>query len=425
MGEMATGFKDKLLLRGTDHHRLIHNRSFVLLWSGQTVSWFGDAFFNLAVMWVVWTETQSTLQTAIIQAVWQLPDALFAPLAGVIADRWDRKSIMVVTSVVAAVVVVAVAVVIAVLGHLPPWVAFVAIFKLNSLTTFMSPARASIMPAVVGRDLLVTASGLHSSAMNAASSLGSVVAGILVAKAGAVWALVIDALSFLFVALCVVAARLPKRTTSPPSDGRPLAPGASLVRDLRSGWRAISERPVIRSLLWLGVLLNISSFTGPLWPALVQERLDGGAASYGVLLAAGLVGGVFGGVLAGPIERRIGAGRVVAWGWSMAGVATLGVAASTWLPVTLVLEVIGIFGLTVGGVASGAIMVIFVPDEVRGRVLGISRGMGVATIPVAAVAAGWLAGIIGVVPLFVIGGAYTLAVGVLAWANPHLRAAQI
>jgi DHA3 family macrolide efflux protein-like MFS transporter len=155
---------DTLLLRGSDHARLLHNRAFVQLWSGQTVSIFGDALFNLAVMWVVWTEARSTLQTAIIQAVWQLPDALFAPLAGIIADRWDRKSFMVITSIVAAVVVGAVATVIAITGHLPAVVAFVAIFKLNSLTTFISPARASIMPAVVGRDLLVTASGMFNAA---------------------------------------------------------------------------------------------------------------------------------------------------------------------------------------------------------------------------------------------------------------------
>ncbi len=91
----------------------------MLLWSGQSVSYFGDAFFNLAVMWVVWSETQSTLQTAIIQAVWHIPDITFAPLAGVLADRWDRKAIMVTTNVGAAAVVGAVALVVVLVGHLP------------------------------------------------------------------------------------------------------------------------------------------------------------------------------------------------------------------------------------------------------------------------------------------------------------------
>lgn len=155
-----TGLLVRLLPIQGDHRRLLRNRALLLLWSGQTVSTFGDAFFNLAVMWVVWTETQSILQTAVIQALWHLPDMLFAPIAGVLADRWDRKAIMVWTNVLAKVIVGTVGVVMVLSCTLPVVVAFAAIFKLNSLTTFLGPARTSIMPAVVGRDLLVTAWGL-------------------------------------------------------------------------------------------------------------------------------------------------------------------------------------------------------------------------------------------------------------------------
>ena len=114
------GLKDKLLHITESHRRLFRNRAFVLLWGGQTVSVFGDAFFNLAVMWVVWSETQSTLQTAIIQAVWHIPDVIFAPLAGVLTDRWDRKAIMVTTSLAAAGVVGAVALLVVLAVKLMP-----------------------------------------------------------------------------------------------------------------------------------------------------------------------------------------------------------------------------------------------------------------------------------------------------------------
>ena len=139
MAGQTVGLMGKLLLITAGHRRLFRNPSFVLLWSGQTVSVFGDAFFNLAVMWVVWSETQSTLQTAIIQAIWHLPDVIFAPLAGVLADRWDRKAIMVTTSLAAAAVVGAVALLLVLIGHLPPIIAFIAIFKLNSLTSVHEP----------------------------------------------------------------------------------------------------------------------------------------------------------------------------------------------------------------------------------------------------------------------------------------------
>ena len=422
------GLKDRALRTTDGHRRLFRNPSFTLLWSGQSVSYFGDAFFNLAVTWVVWTETQSTLQTAIIQAVWHIPDVIFAPLAGVLADRWDRKAIMVTTNVAAVAVVGAMVLIIVVVGHLPPVVAFVAIFKLNGLTTFMNPARASIMPSLVGRDLLTTAQGLFSTARETAQLLGSAAAGLLIAAANAVWALVIDAVSFAFVALCIAIARLPGRPapTGPASDeARPGLSPMTMARDLREGWRTIAGLPVVRALLWLGVLINVGSFIGPLWPALVQERLGGGAGAYGVLLAVSTAGGIIAGLIAGPLERRFGAGRILASGWSLAGICGLGIAASTWLPVTMVLGFVEATSLIASLVASSAIMITAVPEEYRGRVFGMVRSLSVVLLPASALAGGLIAEFVDIWIMFAAAGSLTLALSIVAWASPHVRTARI
>ena len=427
MAGLTAGFADRLLRITAGHRRLFRNPSFVLLWSGQSVSYFGDAFFNLAVMWVVWFETQSTLQTAIIQAVWHIPDVIFAPLAGVLADRWDRKAIMVTTNVAAAAVVGAVVLIVVVVGHLPPVVAFVAIFKLNGLTSFMNPSRASLMPSVVGRDLLTTAQGLFSTARETASLVGSAAAGLLLAAAGAVWALIVDAASFAFVALCIAIAQLPGRPapSAASNEARPRLSPLTVARDLREGWRTAAGLPVVRALLWLGVLINVGSFIGPLWPALVQQRLDGGAAYFGVLLAAATAGGLLGGLVAGPLERRLGAGRVVASGWALAGLCTLGIAASTWLPVTMALGLVEAAALTAGMVANGAIMITAVPEEYRGRVFGMVRSMSVVLIPASALAGGWIAEFVEIWIMFAAAGSLTLALAMLAWANFHVRTARV
>ena len=427
MASQAVGLKEELLLITAGHRRLFRNPSFVLLWSGQTVSIFGDAFFNLAVMWVVWSETQSTLQTAIIQAIWHLPDVLFAPLAGVLADRWDRKAIMVTTSLAAAAVVGAVALLVMLIGHLPPIVAFVAIFKLNSLTTFMNPARASVMPSLVGRDLLTTAQGLFSTARETASLAGSAAAGLLIAAASAVWALAVDAASFLFVALCIALARLPVRAapSAASNEARPRLSLGSVAQDLREVWRTATGLPVVRALLWLSVLINIASFMGPLWPALVQERLGGGAGSFGMLLAAGTAGGMVGGLLAGPLERRLGAGRVLASGWSLSGACTLGIAISTWMTATVVLEFVETASLTASMVASGAITITAVPEEYRGRLFGVSRSLSVVLIPASALAGGLIAEFVEIWIMFAAGGGLILALALTAWVNPHVRNARI
>ena len=410
---------------GGDHRRLFGNRSFALLWGGQTASVFGDAFFNLAVMWVVWSETQSTLLTAVVQAVWHIPDAIFAPLAGVLADRWDRKGIMVATNATAAVVVLSVAVVVIAVGHLPPVVAFVAVFKLNSLTAFLNPARASVMPSIVGRELIASAQGMFSTARQVASLVGSAAAGLLIAAAGAVWALVIDAVSFMFVTLCIAIAQIPGRTTMSSDESSQRLSVRSVALDLRDGWRTASRQPVVRALLWLGVLINVGSFMGPLWPALVQRQLGGGSVDYGLLEATGVAGGMLGGLLAGSIERRFGAGRTVALGWSVAGACIVGIAVSSYLPATMILEFIDSFGFVVAGVASGAIMIVSVPEEYRGRVFGIVRGLGVVLIPVSALAGGWIAEYVEISIMYAVGGFFTLTLGILALANSSLRTARV
>lgn len=407
--------------KGSVYRQVLRNRAWMLLWSGQTVSTVGDTFFNLAVVWAVYTQSGSALRTAVIQVVWQLSSTLFSPLAGALTDRWDRKRIMIIANVLSAVVVGVLAAVIFAQGQVSPLVIFVAVFLLNSLNTFFAPATFSIMPEVVGRDLLVTASGLFSSARQVASLIGSALAGVVIVAVGVAWAVVADALSFLFAALSIAVAPLPARTLSPSSsEKRP-----SLLHEVIDGWRTIVGQPVVWVLVWLAVLINVASFMGPLIPALVRLRLHGGAEVYGTLQAVSIIGGMSGGALAGVLERRLGAGRLLAAGWSLAGVCVLGIAASTSLPLTVVLQATQAFGLIVSGVSINALMQALVPENYRGRVYGFTAGLAVVAIPLSALTGGWLADLLGPAPLFAVGGAWILGVAGLAWSNRHIRTARI
>jgi MFS transporter, DHA3 family, macrolide efflux protein len=292
---------------------------------------------------------------------------------------------------------------------LSPVAVVVAIFLLNSLNPFFGPARYSVMPQVVGRDLLATAAGLFKTVQQGANFLG------------AAWAVAGDAFSFLVAALAVLAVPLPARTIAPAArKERP-----PVWREVADGWRAIAGRPVVRAMVWLNLLVNVPSFLGPLYPALVSQRLHGGAAAYGTLEAVGVVGTVAGGALAGMLERRLGAGRLLVFGWALAGACVLGMAGSTALPVTAALVLVQGFVLTVGGVSMGALTQVLIPEHYRGRVAGITRGLGVVTIPAVALLAGWLADQLGPAPRFAIGGTWILGVAALAWSNRHVRTARI
>lgn len=404
--------------------RLSRNRPLVLLWSGEAISIFGDAFFNLAILWVVYTQSGSAFQTALVGVVWHLSDILFGPFAGILADRRDRKRIMVLTNLAAAGVVGLAALVVAG-GYLSSVIALAAVFVLNTLTTFLKPARASVMPELVGRDLLATASGLFSTIKNVATFLGNALAGLVIVWVGATWALVIDAASFVVVAVCIALARLPERTVEPSSATERPSLLRGLVSQIADGWRVIQDRPIMRAMVWIGVLINAAAFLGPLYPALVDQRLHLGAAAYGAIEAAAVVGGVGGGLSAGPFERRLGAGRVMVLGWAMAGLCTVGIAASTSLPLTAMLEAGLVFGLTAGAVSMGAVTLTVVPEDYRGRVFGIMGSLSVLAIPVSTLVGGVLADLVGVVPLFAAGGVYVLAIAAFSWANPAVRLARV
>ena len=95
------------------------------------------------------------------------------------------------------------------------------------------------------------------------------------------------------------------------------------------------------------------------------------------------------------------------------------------LLLTTALSATQVFGLVAGRVSLGAVTIALVPDDARGRVAGIAGAMAVVSIPFSALLGGWLADLIGVTPLFAVGGTYVLAIAALAWANPHLRTARI
>ena len=229
------------------------------------------------------------------------------------------------------------------------------------------------------------------------------------------------------MALCIALAHLPGRAdpSAASKEARARLSLGLVAQDLREGWRTATGLPVVRALLWLSVLINIGSFIGPLWPALVQERLGGGAGTFGVLLAAAAAGGMVGGLVAGPLERRLGAGRVLASGWSLAGVCTLGIAFSTWLTVTMILEFVETASLTASMVASGAITITAVPEEYRGRLFGVFRSMSVVLIPASALTGGWIAEFVEIWIMFAAAGVLVLALALLAWMNPHVRTVRI
>lgn len=402
--------------------QVLRNRNFTLLWSGSTISSIGDVFFDLTAIWVIYAESHSVLQTAFIQVIWHLDRILIGPFTGILADRWDRKHIMLLTNILSALVVGGLAAIFPLHGHLSPWLLFIAIFVLNSLNSFLGNANFSIMPEIVNKELLATSSGLSAASGQTAFFIGNLLAGIVLAGGGTMWALLIDAFTFLYAAVSITLARLPKREVVKQNT---VEPTPSLWQDFTDGWKVLTSQSVVKGIVIVIVLLNVASFTGPLWPALIIQRLHGTAADLGTIEAVSVIGSVLGGLLAGPLERKCGTGFLLVGGYTLAGLSTIGIAFSTFLIVTCSMGIIFAFSMTAAGVAFGVLIQMLIPETHRGRVSGLIQALSVSAIPVSALLGGWLTDIFGVVPLFAFSGFWIIGVAILAAANRHIRTACI
>lgn len=402
---------------GTIYLRLLHNRTFVLLWSGSTISMLGDALFTVAVMWVVYVRTGSALQTGIISIIYTLSAVVLGPFAGVYADRWDRKRVMLGAAILSAIFVGAAAIPI-MLGFFSPVVIYGTVFALSAVGFFSGPAQRSAMPEIVGSDLLAASGGLFALVDQGTSLVGAGLAGLILASLGVSWALLADAVSFLVATLSIQLASIPARAS------RAVSTRPSVLGELREGWRVVRAQPVVRAFVWITALVNVSSFMGPLFPALVRLQIQGGVKDYAFLEAASVLGGIAGGLVAGELARRMPAGRLIAVSFAVAGLcfAALGISTSLWLDA--VLFVTATFFLIASDVTMAALTPILIPKAFRGRASGITRAAAVITMPVTILLGGWFADQIGPGPLYVVGGLWATGIGALVWANPHLRAGR-
>ncbi len=173
--------------------RVLANRSFVLLWISDIISAFGDRFFLVAALWLIYAQTHSTLATAVLIVVEQVAQAVFSPL-GVYADRPHRGRILVVTyGILGGIVGLCAASVATFAGSAAHTdILYGTVIAFNAIYAISGPARYALTPQLIDSDLLLSAHGMMSvtGAVNAIVANG--LAGEAVAFLGSIFAFLVD-----------------------------------------------------------------------------------------------------------------------------------------------------------------------------------------------------------------------------------------
>jgi MFS family permease len=394
--------------------RAFRHRNYQLFFAGQLVSLTGTWMQSVAESWLVFRLTGSAALLGVTSFATLAPVFLFATLGGILADRVDRRRILIATQSISMVLPLTLAA-LTLTGHVRVWHVFVLATCLGIVNAFDIPARQSFVVEMVGREDLSNAIALNSSMVNGARVVGPAVAGLLVAAVGEGWCFLINGISYVAVIAGLVMMTVPARK-------RPVA-RRSAWRETVEGFQFATRTTPIRALL---TLLGLLSFAGMpysvLMPVFAESILGAGPRGLGLLMgASGL--GALGGALALLSRRGVrGLGRWVAVSAAAFGVALIGFSFSRtfWLSALLLIPVGA--AMMVEMAASNTLLQAMVPDNLRGRVMALYSMMFMGMAPFGALFAGWMAERSGAPITVAIGGVVCIAgAGVFSLHLPKIR----
>jgi MFS family permease len=394
--------------------RAFRHRNYQLFFAGQLISLTGTWMQSVAESWLVFRLTGSAALLGATSFATLAPVFLFATVGGIVADRADRRRILIITQSISMLLPLTLAA-LTLSGHVRVWHVFVLATCLGITNAIDIPARQSFVVEMVGREDLANAIALNSSMVNGARVVGPAIAGLLVAAVGEGWCFLLNGISYLAVIAGLAMMTVPRRPR--PTHRR------SAWRDTVEGFQFATRTSPVRALL---ILLGLISFAGMpysvLMPVFAETILGAGPKGLGLLMgASGL--GALGGALALLSRRGVrGLGRWVAVSAAAFGVALIAFSWSRtfWLSAVLLIPVGA--AMMVEMAASNTLLQAMVPDALRGRVMALYSMMFMGMAPFGALFAGWLAERYGAPMTVAIGGIVCVAsAGVFSLRLPALR----
>lgn len=398
--------------------RALSQRSFALLWSGQTLSRLGDSLYNIALAWWVLEKTGSAAAMGVVLIFSMVPTLLFLLVGGVVVDRLPRLRLMLASDLLCGLVVGLIA-----LLAFQQWLALWHVFVMSAIfgfaQAFFYPAYRAVIPDIVPAESLPGANSLRTISLQVAQIIGPGIAAAIVALGGTALAFALDGVSFVISAACLLA--IPHVPLQGRSD---TAKPSSVLQDLRAGFSAVLQSP------WLWVTIAIACFStifvsGPLeaaLPLLVKQDFGENVSIFALLTSLSAIGSIIAALVLGHFKRLRWRGWLTYGAWLVASLMLLAMG----LPISVVGVGVAIFVqgamFSMLGLAWINTLQEFVPSDLQGRVASIDEWGSAALVPVGLALAGIAADWMGAAPVFVWGGVISAAIIALGLLHPAIRA---
>ena len=378
----------------------LRHRDFRLLWTGQTVSSFGDNVQNVAMPFQLLALGATPLQLGIAVAIDTAASIAFLLVGGAIADRVPRRTLIIASDVLGGCVVGIVALLSAT-GQLRIEHVYVAAVALGAADAFLRPAYTAIIADLVPGDVLRAGNAARLLGRSLARIAGPTVGGLAVAFGGPALAFGINALTFVFSFATLILATPVRRI---------LASTTSLIRDIREGFGYVFSVRWIWTTIAYFMLVNVAYVgqSGVMTPLLVRDVLSGNAETFGVLISAYGVGTIVASVVVAQLRIRR-PGRLLFAFELLAAICVLAIGLVPILPAVVVFMALTGVGLASSTVIWEAMLQRHVPENLLGRVASIDLLGNSLINPIGPLAAAALVGSIGAAGAFAVAGAYAVA----------------
>lgn len=353
----------------TPEARLRGHADFRKIWAGLTISLMGSQGTSLALpLAAVLTLGSGPLEMGLLAAASQAPFLCFSLLAGVWSDRVRRRPVLIATDLGQAALLGSIPLA-AALGVLRLEQLYLVAFLTGTLQVFYEVAHYAYVPAVVGREQIVTANSRIQVSYSAAESGGPGMAGVLVQWLSAPIAIFVDAFSFLVSAFCVRSIRAPEAPPTPPR--------TSVRSQIAEGMRGLIGHPLLQPIVLVGVASGLfTSAIVAVYVLYATRTLHLAPAVIGIIFAAGGVAAIPGALLASWVAARVGVGPAIVGGWfvEMGALLLIPLAAGpAVIPILVASKLIAGASGTVANIHQWSLRQVVTPDHLLGRVTASHR----------------------------------------------------
>jgi MFS family permease len=394
--------------------RLPGGRPFHLLITSLAVSSGGDWLYNVALLALVYERTGSPTWVSLTTAARVVPVVALGPLGGVLADRYDRRRLMVGADLIRAGLMVVLGIVAA--AGLPILLAPVLAGAATVAGVVYPSCVAASTARFVSGDELQRANAIRSAVGQAAIVVGPVLGALMMVVAGPSVSILLNALTFIVSALAVGAIRAGEKFAPPERAGELEMP--SVLADIRTGARALRGAPAAIRLIAADVLGSAVYGMLTVTLVLVSRKVGAGAGGYGLLLAGFGVGGLIGASVVARLDAPSRWRRTLAIALLLVGIPVAALGVVPTLAGAVALAVLGGGGMIVGEVLGETALPRMLDDEVLARAYGLAFPISISGIVAGSLIAGPLVSLLGLTGTLAVGGAAVLTIGALLVSRP-------